>query len=91
MAWSCPACSTVLRRGELESKPQPGERYRCYVCRLSLDFDPDLDRLVVAPFETDHATSPTATTRARTLPPPLSHSAPPPTPGPKPKTKARHK
>jgi len=72
MAWSCPACSTVLRRGELESKPQPGERYRCYVCRLSLDFDPELDRLVVAPFETDDPSSSTPPARARTLPSPIT-------------------
>lgn len=73
MAWACPACSTVLRGNELDSKPQVGERYRCYVCRLSLDFDPDLDRFVVAPFETDHATttsSPPA--RPRTFPQPIT-------------------
>jgi hypothetical protein len=53
------------------------------VCRLSLDFDPDLDRLVVAPFETDHATttgSPPA--RPRTFPQPI-------TPGTKLSTKRR--
>jgi hypothetical protein len=68
VTWHCPACSTKLRHSELEAKPRPGERYRCHICRLSLDFDAALDRLVVAPFESDHQSDRGVTERARTLP-----------------------
>ena len=72
MAWNCPACSTALRHSELEAKPRAGERYRCHICRLSLDFDAKLDRLVVAPFETDHQPDQNIVERPRTLPPPYT-------------------
>jgi len=85
--WHCPACNTVLRRAGLESKPEPGERYRCHICRLSLDFDAELDRLVVAPFETDHASTPTPT-RPRTLPSPVSATE---AARRKPRPRSRHK
>lgn len=71
--WHCPACNTVLRRSELESRPLPGERYRCHICRLTLDFDADLNKLVVAPFETDHQTAPPLP-RSRVLPSPITPS-----------------
>ena len=82
MAWNCPACNTVLRHSELVSKPRAGERYRCHICRLSLDFDESLDRLVVAPFEADHQPDRSVIERARTLPPPYT---------PAPKQKAKRK
>ena len=73
MAWNCPACNTALRHNELDLKPRAGERYRCHICRLSLDFDESLDRLVVAPFEGDHLPDRLpAPERPRTLPPPYT-------------------
>ena len=72
MSWNCPACSTALRHSDLDAKPRSGERYRCHICRLSLDFDEQLDRLVVAPFEADHQPERTILERPRTLPPPFT-------------------
>jgi hypothetical protein len=80
VTWNCPACNTQLRHSELEAKPRPGERYRCHICRLSLDFDPTVDRLVVAPLEADHQSDRSVMDRARTLPQPFT-----------PKPKPRHK
>ena len=80
VSWNCPACNTVLRHSELDAKPRTGERYRCHICRLSLDFDARLDRLVVAPFEADHQPNVSALQRPRTLPEPF-------TPKPKPRNK----
>ena len=72
MTWNCPACNTQLRHSELEAKPRPGERYRCHICRLSLDFDPKTDRLIVAPFESDQPADRSAHERVRTLPRPYT-------------------
>jgi hypothetical protein len=47
---------------------------------LSLDFDPKIERLVVAPFEADHQSDRSVIERARTLPEPYT-----------PKPKLRHK
>ena len=80
MTWNCPACNTQLRHSELEAKPRRGERYRCHICRLSLDFDAEADRLVVAPFDADQPPERSVSERARTLPPPYAAKA-----------KARHK
>ena len=80
MSWKCPACSTQLRHSELDAKPRPGERYRCHICRLSLDFDARLEQLVVAPFEQDHQSDRSVMERVRTLPEPYT-----------PKPKPRHK
>jgi len=72
MPWKCPACGSVLRHNELDPKPRAGERYRCHICRLSLDFDPNADRLVVTPLEADHQSSLETVERARALPPPVT-------------------
>jgi hypothetical protein len=84
--WHCPACNTVLRHGELDSKPEAGARYRCHICRLTLDFDADLGKLVVAPFETDHA-SEFPPSRSRTLPSPISNADAKARPKPRPRHK----
>ena len=82
MPWHCPACHTIIRHSELDPKPRGGERYRCHVCRLTLDFDEASEKLVIAPFETDHLTEPRASKRPRTLPPTVSAR-------PKPKTRRK--
>jgi hypothetical protein len=49
MPWRCPACLTPLRLSELEEQPRPGVSYRCHVCRLELEVNPDTQRLVALP------------------------------------------
>jgi hypothetical protein len=49
MPWHCPACRSVIRHRDEEELPQPGQTYRCHVCRLELVYDNDKRRLVVAP------------------------------------------
>jgi len=53
MPWRCPACRTEITHNPLDRRPPKGEQFRCHVCRLTLEFDPRVDRLVIAPFETD--------------------------------------
>jgi rubredoxin len=55
MPWRCPACHIQIRHSEAEDRPRFGTRYRCHVCRLELVFDPDSDRLIVAPLPDDDA------------------------------------
>ena len=70
----------MIHHSELEPKPRAGERYRCHVCRLTLDFDAQTEKFIVAPFETDHVTEPPPPRQPRTLPPTVSA-----------RPKARHK
>jgi hypothetical protein len=47
MAWKCPACQTqIFHEGD---GPQPGQIYRCHICRLELILDEALQQLTVAP------------------------------------------
>jgi len=70
--WHCPACNTIIRHNELEEMPREGERYRCHVCRLSLDFDGATRRLVITEMEIDHNIATTPARGARTLPSPVA-------------------
>jgi rubredoxin len=72
MPWHCPACQTIIRHSELDPKPRGGERYRCHVCRLTLDFDEPSEKLVIAPFETDHLTQRRDSDRPRRIPSTIS-------------------
>ena len=47
MPWRCPACRTVIRHNPFEDVPHVGVDYRCHVCRLELELDPDTERLEV--------------------------------------------
>ena len=71
MPWHCPACGTVIRHSEVETVPSANERYRCHVCRLSLNFDVQAAKLVIAEFESDHYVQPDEPKPPRILPTPL--------------------
>lgn len=71
MPWHCPACSTVIRHSDTEDLPSVNERYRCHVCRLSLNFSDKLRKLVIEDFEADHYVEPAEPERAKSLPAPL--------------------
>jgi hypothetical protein len=68
MPWHCPACSTVIRHSDVEERPVARERYRCHVCRLSLNFDEQLSKLVIEEFESDHYVQPDEPKRPNTFP-----------------------
>ena len=72
MPWHCPACSTIIRHSDVEERPSALERYRCHVCRLSLNFDEKASKLVIADFEDDHYVQPDEPKPSRTLPTPLN-------------------
>lgn len=76
MPWHCPACNSIIRHSEPDPKPRVGERYRCHVCRLSLEFDANIDKLTIAPLETDHYVQPQPA-RARAIPSPVTVQEPP--------------
>jgi hypothetical protein len=69
--WHCPACNSIIRHNELDPKPRVGERYRCHVCRLALDFDGGIEKLVIADLEVDHAVADEPRRGRRTLPTPV--------------------
>jgi hypothetical protein len=71
MPWHCPACSTVIRHNEADAAPAAGHRYRCHVCRLTLDFDGKMKKLVIAPLKSDHHVE-ADVQRPRTIPAPVS-------------------
>jgi hypothetical protein len=75
MSWNCPACSTVLRHSDVDTMPSSNERYRCHVCRLSLNFDAQTRKLVITEFEGDHEgdhyVQPAEPKPARRLPTPV--------------------
>ena len=70
--WHCPACNSTIRHSEADPKPRVGERYRCHVCRLSLEFDPATDKLTTTPLDLDHHVKPSAP-RVRALPAPVAN------------------
>jgi hypothetical protein len=47
MPWKCPACQTQIRLDG--DAPQPGQIYRCHVCRVELVLNEALQQLTVAP------------------------------------------
>jgi hypothetical protein len=49
MPWKCPACSEQIRHAASEEAPRAGVLYRCHLCRLELVFDPQRNRLILAP------------------------------------------
>ncbi len=73
MPWHCPACNSIIRHSEVDPKPHVGERYRCHVCRLSLEFDGGADKLTIAPLEADHHVK-ALPARARAIPSPVVKS-----------------
>ncbi len=71
MSWHCPACHSIIRHSEPEVRPRIGERYRCHVCRLTLEFDESADKLTITPLETDHEVE-RVERRPRAIPAPLT-------------------
>jgi len=51
MPWRCPACLTPVQHNPNEAMPRVGTLYRCPVCRLELDVDPDTHKMRVAPLD----------------------------------------
>ena len=68
MPWHCPACNSIITHSEVDPRPRTGERYRCHVCRLTLEFDADADKLTIAPLEADHHVE-SKPARTRVIPP----------------------
>lgn len=69
MPWRCPACRTEITHNPLDRRPPKDEQFRCHVCRLTLELDPEIDKLVIAPLETDHhVASPAAPPKRIPLP-----------------------
>ncbi|HET9833455.1 MAG TPA: hypothetical protein VFP91_17165, partial [Vicinamibacterales bacterium] len=50
---------TQIRHNPVDASPDAGERYRCHVCRLELQFDVAARTFIVVPLDTDHDTDPT--------------------------------
>jgi hypothetical protein len=89
--WHCPACNTIIRHSVIEERPQEGERYRCHVCRLTLDFDGTANRLVITEREIDHNVAREPAHGGRTFPTPVSGKTPLPKQRKRKATKPRHK
>ena len=72
MTWRCPACTTVINHSPLEPQPRPGVRYRCHVCRLTLEYQPSDDKLLVTSLDAErvHAVDPNAAVVRPEYPPP---------------------
>ena len=49
MPWHCPACRTSIAHGEVEDRPRSNVTYRCYVCRLELQFNEEAGQLELLP------------------------------------------
>ena len=49
MPWFCPACRTPIRHSEFEDRPRLGALYRCPVCRLELELNPESNQLEPRP------------------------------------------
>ena len=77
MPWRCPACRSEITHNSLDRRPPKGEQLRCLVCRLTLQFDPKADRLVIAPLETDHHLAPPLKPRAKRIPLPQERARKP--------------
>ena len=68
MPWRCPACRSEITHNPLDRRPPKGEQFRCHVCRLTLELDPALDQLVIAPLEADHEVAPPQQAPAKRIP-----------------------
>jgi len=55
MPWKCPACQLPIQHSDVDTKPRPGARYRCHICRLELILNNQGEHLTVTPFQPDHA------------------------------------
>ena len=77
--WRCPACQTPIAHDSIESRPGVEGAYRCAVCRLDLRYNADIERMEIAPLETDHAVAGDPKGRARSVPLPLPSPPPKPT------------
>jgi len=53
MPWRCPACSTIIRHKETERTPRAGTRYRCYVCRIGLEYQTAANKMIVVRSDDD--------------------------------------
>jgi hypothetical protein len=49
MPWHCPACRTTVTHNHAEDRPRPNAIYRCYVCRLELQWNEQTKLLDVLP------------------------------------------
>ena len=72
MPWHCPACQTIIRHNETDPAPIVGERYRCHVCRLMLEYQPTLNKLVITALETDHHVASEPIRGPRVIPTPIA-------------------
>ena len=53
MPWRCPACSNIIRHNDSERTPRAGTRYRCHLCRVGLEYQPVLGKMVVVRSDDD--------------------------------------
>jgi len=53
MPWHCPVCCNIIRHDESERTPRAGARYRCHVCRLGLEYEPDVNKMIVVRTDDD--------------------------------------
>jgi hypothetical protein len=52
MTWRCPACLTPVQHSRPDDAlPRPGVVYRCHVCHLELEVDPETHKIRVAPID----------------------------------------
>jgi transposase-like protein len=47
MPWRCPACGTTIHHRADEKTPREHIRYRCHVCRVSLEYHAGADKLII--------------------------------------------
>jgi len=71
MPWRCPVCEIQIQHSSLEVEPRLGVMYRCHACRLELEFNPQIGKFAVAPFDADPSVTP-----VRGLPSPLTRKPP---------------
>ena len=53
MPWHCPACQALIRHSDMEERPRPRQIYRCHICRLDLTFDAQIQKLTIAPLDSE--------------------------------------
>ena len=50
MTWRCPACLTPVQHSRPDDElARAGVVYRCHVCHLELEVDPDTRKIRIAP------------------------------------------
>ena len=55
MPWRCPACSNIIQHNETEETPRVATRYRCHVCRIGLEYQPTVKKMIVVREDDDGA------------------------------------